>query len=77
MAIPSAEDQLKFLSNIQRILDEGSFVATYKFALILSLADYAVKYGDDDGGPLRLTTRDIAETFIEYYWRQAVPVGSW
>lgn len=71
--VPSAEEQLKFLSNLQRILDEGSFVATYKFALILSLADYAVKYGDDDGGPLHLTTRDIAERFIEYYWRQAVP----
>lgn len=73
MSIPSAEQQLTFLSNIQRILDEGSFVATYKYALILSLADYAVKYGDDSGKPLRLTTRQIAESFIEYYWRQAVP----
>lgn len=73
MSIPSAEEQLKFLSNIQRILDEGSFVATYKYALILSLADYAVKYGDDSGNPLRLSTRDLAESFIEYYWRQAVP----
>ncbi|MBC8017186.1 MAG: HNH endonuclease [Verrucomicrobia bacterium] len=73
MAIPSAEEQLKFLSNIQRILDEGSFVATYKFALILSLADYAVKYGNDDGEPIHLTSRDIAEGFIQYYWRQAIP----
>ena len=73
MAIPTAEEQLVFLSNMQRILEEGSFVATYKFALILSLADYAVKYGDDSGDATFLTTYDIAETFIEYYWRQAVP----
>ena len=73
MAIPSAEEQLQFLSNLQRILDEGSFVATYKFAFILSLADYAVKYGSDDGATLHLTTRDLAESFVEYYWRQAVP----
>ncbi|GFO56967.1 hypothetical protein GMSM_39740 [Geomonas sp. Red276] len=58
---------------MQRLLDEGSFVATYKFALILSLADFSVKYGSDDGESVRLTTRDIAESFIEYYWRQAVP----
>lgn len=73
MTIPSAEDQLQFLSNLQRLLDEGSFVATYKFALILSLADYSIKYGSDDGMPVQLSTRDIAESFIEYYWRQAVP----
>jgi hypothetical protein len=60
MMIPAAEEQLKFITNIQRILDEGSFVATYKFALIMSLADYAVENGDDSGEPIQLTTRDIA-----------------
>ena len=73
MAIPAAEEQLRFITNIQRILDEGSFVATYKFALIMSLADYAVENGDDSGAALQLTTRDIAESFVEYYWRQVVP----
>jgi hypothetical protein len=73
MPTPTAEDQLKFITNIQRILDEGSFVATYKFALIMSLADYAVENGDDSGEPMQLTTPDIAGSFVEYYWRQAVP----
>jgi len=73
MTIPAAEEQLKFITNIQRILDEGSFVATYKFALIMSLADYAVENGDDTGEPLPLTTLDIADSFAEYYWRSAVP----
>jgi 5-methylcytosine-specific restriction endonuclease McrA len=76
MTIPIAEEQLKFITNIQRILDEGAFVATYKFALIMAIADYAVKKGDDTGAPLQLTTRDIAESFAEYYWRQAVPYAN-
>ena len=73
MMIPAAEEQLKFITNIQRILDEGSFVATYKFALIMSLADYAVESGNDSGESLQLRTQDIAESFVDYYWRQAVP----
>jgi|SRR3989344_2726079 len=73
MAIPTAEEQLQFLTNIQRILDEGSFVATYKFALIMSLSDYAVESGNDSGEPVQLTTLDIAESFVDYYWRQAIP----
>lgn len=73
MAIPSAEKQLRFLSDLQRILDEGTFVATYKYALILALADFAVKYGDDSGDSFHLTTNDIADSFVQYYWRQAIP----
>jgi hypothetical protein len=49
MPIPTAEDQVKFLSNIQRVLSEGDFVATYKYALLLSMADIAVDHGDDSG----------------------------
>ena len=45
--VPSAEAQVRFLRDLQRILDEGSFVATYKFALIHALADLAVERGDD------------------------------
>ena len=36
--VPSAEAQVRFLRDPQRILDEGSFVATYKSALIHALA---------------------------------------
>jgi len=70
---PTPETQVAFLQNLQRILDEGSFVATYKFALIHALADLAVERGDDSGKPLALPTRDIAERFVHLYWRQVVP----
>jgi 5-methylcytosine-specific restriction endonuclease McrA len=73
MTRPSSEEQIKFLSNIQRLLDEGSFVATYKYALLLALADLSVEQGDDSGNPLTLTTQDIAEKFVLYYWRQTRP----
>jgi hypothetical protein len=38
---PTETDQLQFLKNIQRLLNEGSFVASYKFALLHALADLA------------------------------------
>jgi hypothetical protein len=38
MRPPIPEQQIAFLSNLQRLLDEGQFVASYKFALLLFLA---------------------------------------
>jgi len=73
---PTAEEQIAFLGKIERLLSEGQFVATYKFALLLAIADLAVKLGRDDGGELDLPIRAIAEEFIELYWRQAAPYGN-
>jgi 5-methylcytosine-specific restriction endonuclease McrA len=70
---PSAEDQVRFLSKIQRLLAEGQFVASYKYALLLALADIAVEQGDDTDAALKIPTALIAEKFIQYYWRQTVP----
>ncbi len=72
-AVPSPERQLRFLQDLQRILDEGSFTATYKFALIHALADLSVEREAAPNGTLTLATREIAEKFIERYWRQVVP----
>jgi len=70
---PTADQQLKFLASLQRLLAEGQFVATYKYALLLALADIAVQFGDDSGEAFAIPTRQIAEKFIQYYWRQVVP----
>lgn len=70
---PSAEDQLLFLQRVQRILEEGVFTASYKYALLLSLADLAVEKGDDSGDALPISLDDVAEKLIRYYWRQARP----
>ncbi len=76
MPIPSSDEQVRFLLRVQRLLEEGSFVATYKHALLLSIADVCIEKGDDSGGRLRITTNDLAEKFISYYWHQSVPYHS-
>ena len=73
MTPPTAEQQLVFLTNIKRLLDEGAFVATYKYALLLALADLSVESGDDTGAPLALPMSAIAEKVLISYWRQACP----
>jgi hypothetical protein len=37
------QQQLQFLSNIQRLLSEGQFTATYKYALLLALRTSALR----------------------------------
>jgi hypothetical protein len=70
---PTDAQQLIFLKNIQRLLNEGSFVASYKFALLHALADLAIVKGDDSGDQLKLPIRDIAERIALLYWQQAKP----
>lgn len=72
-AVPSPQHQIDFLTKLQRLLGEGSFVSTYKYALLMALADLCLELGDDDDAPLRIDTRRIGEKFIEYYWRQSAP----
>lgn len=71
--IPTPEEQVQFLRNIQRLFAEGLFVASYKFALIHALADLAVIKGDDSGAPLDIDTKDIAAKFVQLYWQQCRP----
>jgi 5-methylcytosine-specific restriction endonuclease McrA len=70
---PTPEEQVQFLRNVQRLLAEGLFTASYKFALVHALADLAVLKGDDSGAPLEIDTKDIAAKFVELYWRQCRP----
>lgn len=67
------QQQLVFLGNLQRILNEGAFVATYKYALVRVLADLCIERMPAADGSLQLPLEDIAERFIEVYWRHAAP----
>lgn len=75
-AVPTADAQLSFLVKLQRLFAEGDFTATYKFALLIALADLAVEAGFGDGRELVLTTRQIGEKFIDLYWKHAVIYGA-
>ena len=70
---PTAEEQLAFLRSLQRLLDEGSFSASYKYALLHAIGDLCIREGDDSGAELELSTSDIAEQFVQLYWRQVAP----
>ncbi|MFP6642620.1 MAG: HNH endonuclease [Candidatus Latescibacterota bacterium] len=71
--IPTAEERLHFLQDMQLLLDEGSYSSTYKYALLLALSDLAVERGDVGGAELLIGADEIAGRFIEYYWRQTAP----
>jgi 5-methylcytosine-specific restriction endonuclease McrA len=70
---PPADFQLRFLTEVQRILQEGQFTATYKFALIHSIADLCIQAYDPADGALALSVDALAERFVELYWRQVAP----
>lgn len=71
--IPTAQEQLRILKHIQQILQSGTFTSTYKFALLMSLTRLAIEQGQDSGENLSLSYQDIAEKFIEIYWKQSLP----
>ena len=74
---PSEAQQLAFLGNIQRLLEEGQFAATYKYALLVALTDIAVERGRDDGvGAARSRSDWIAQEFVEYFWNHTRPYRS-
>src|SRR6516165_9092519 len=73
MGVPSSEQQIEFLTKLQRLLREGAFVATYKYAFLMALADISVERGTDDDAALDIPTKLIGQKYAQYYWRQAVP----
>jgi 5-methylcytosine-specific restriction endonuclease McrA len=73
--LPSSDEQLQFLVNMQRLFSEGDFTATYKFALLIVLSDIAVERGADDGDALAIQIRELGERFVQLYWRQTLPYG--
>ena len=67
------EFQLAFLNKIQRLFAEGDFSASYKYALLIAIADISVESGTDDDQPLTIPHRRLGEKFIELYWQQSAP----
>ena len=70
---PTAQQQLYFLGKIERLLSEGRFTSTYKFALLIALTNLAVEQGDDSGEPLKIGLDDIARQYLALYWNMARP----
>ena len=67
----SATQQVNFISYLQRLLVEGDFVATYKFALLHALADICIEKTDPADNII--TLEQLTEKFIELYWQHSLP----
>lgn len=68
---PSAEFQLQFIERFQRLLESGSFVASYKYALLIALCNVAAERGFDDTRAQSIPVRELGAQFLQIYWRHA------
>ncbi len=62
----------RFMTNLQRLLLEGEYVGTYKYALLISIARWAVENPHWEEGR-ELDVAALAPHFLELYWPQAKP----
>jgi hypothetical protein len=72
-SLPAAATQLDFLNKLQRILNEGLFVASYKFALVLAIAEMAIEKTPASDGSLPISLEELSERFISLYWHHTAP----
>lgn len=75
----SPEQQLVFITYLQRIFSEGNFVATYKCALLHAIADIAIERSaerHDLEAARTITLDELAAKFIELYWQHSLPYSA-
>jgi phage repressor protein C with HTH and peptisase S24 domain len=69
--------QLDFIAYIQRMLVEGDFSATYKFALLHAIADVCVEQPLlSEQSQLVIELPTLADKLITLYWHHAMPFSS-
>jgi 5-methylcytosine-specific restriction endonuclease McrA len=65
---------LRLAERLIQLLDEGSFTATYKYAVLIGLMDLCMELTSATGSPPDvITTRQLAEKVIELYWSHCMP----
>ena len=69
----TATQQLEFLRRTTRILDEGRFTSTYKFAMLMALTNIAVERGSDSNDELEVDLDDLSREFVKLYWGMSRP----
>lgn len=75
--INAMQQQLDFIAYIQRMLVEGDFSATYKFALLHAIADVCVEQPLlSEQSELVIELPTLADKLITLYWHHAMPFSS-
>jgi hypothetical protein len=64
-----------FLERLQLVLSESLTSSTYKYALVLALADICVEQDSDLRSELTVPITQLAEKFLAMYWRHGSPYG--
>jgi 5-methylcytosine-specific restriction endonuclease McrA len=63
-----------FAQRLLQLLDEGRFVATYKFAVLLGLLEVVSEgVGPEGQAPASISTRDLARAVLDIYWPHTRP----
>jgi hypothetical protein len=65
--------QIDFISYMQRLLQEGDFSSTYKFAFLHALADICIEKHIPNNGQLAISFDEIVDKLILLYWQHAKP----
>jgi hypothetical protein len=74
--VTSDRGAIALAERVLEVLAEGSFSATYKFALLTAMLDLCIENTSAHGAPpTTLTTRQLAAKVLELYWNHAVPYG--
>lgn len=67
-------DAIGLAEYVLTLLDQGSFTATYKYAVLLALMDLCLEQTSKSGlPPSMITTCQLAEKVIEIYWPHTTP----
>ena len=65
---------VRFAEAVLLLLEQGGFVATYKYAVLLALIDLCLEGTNARGEPPEtITTRQLAEAVVRLYWPQVRP----
>jgi 5-methylcytosine-specific restriction endonuclease McrA len=71
---PNDREAIAFAEKVLLLLEEGRYVATYKYAVLQALLDLALEHTTRTGEPPEIvTTRQLAEKILEIYWPQTSP----
>ena len=72
--IGAMQQQLDFIAYIQRMLVEGEFTATYKYALLHAIADVCVEHKNSNpDAPMEIEIDTLVDKFFQLYWNHSVP----
>lgn len=68
--------QIDFITYLQRLLQEGDFSSTYKFAFLHALADICTEKKVNPNDSLAITFDEIVDKLILLYWQHAKPFSA-